>query len=74
MGKTGGITTDADGHLYLSSDHGAAIYRISHSPLIGSWEHTLPDAIVERGALDFEALVTVERLAALRHAQLPADW
>ena len=42
MGKTGGITTDADGHLYLSSDHGAAIYRISHSPLIGSWEHTLP--------------------------------
>ena len=63
-GKPVGLITDSRGNLYVTSDHAIpAVYRIEHSPLIGSWEHTLPEKVFSGSPLEFEATVRLERLA-----------
>jgi len=59
-----GITTDADGNLYVSSDRGnQGILRIEHSPIIADWQHNLPDTLLAGTTLSIDATVQIERLA-----------
>lgn len=59
-----GIAADDRGNLYISSDkHVRAILRIEHSPIIASWEHTFPRAVIHGTTLAAEATVHLERLA-----------
>ena len=59
-----GIVSDGEGSLYVSSDrHVRAVLKIEHSPLIASWEHTLPGSTVRGTPLAVEATVRLERLA-----------
>ena len=61
-GKPVGIAHDARGRLYVSSDFSTrAIFRIEPTIVQGSWEHTLPEAILSGAVLDVEATVRVER-------------
>jgi glucose/arabinose dehydrogenase len=61
-GKPVGLTTDAQGNLYVSSDVVTpAIIKIAHSPISGSWEHGLPDAIVVGTVLDIDITVHLDR-------------
>ncbi len=60
-----GITTDAAGNLYVSSDLGnRGILRIEHSPIIADWRHNLPDTLRAGTTLSIDATVRIERLAA----------
>ena len=59
-----GVIADGQGNLYVSSDRQVrAILRIEHSPIIASWEHTLPKAVTRGTALEVEATVHLGRLA-----------
>ena len=62
-GKPVGLATDSRGRLYLSSDYGDAVYRLDHSPLMGSWKHDLPIWLVEGGRLDIDLEVQLQRRA-----------
>ena len=58
-----GITSDADGSLYISSDsRNQVIIKITHSLLNGSWEHNLPGSVVLGSPVDLQAKVRIERL------------
>ncbi|NKB66550.1 MAG: T9SS type A sorting domain-containing protein [Candidatus Latescibacteria bacterium] len=58
-----GLTTDAEGSLYVGSDARApVILKVTHSPVSGSWEHDLPDALGAGGVLRAQATVQIERL------------
>ncbi len=60
-----GVISDAQGHLYVTSDREhKVVLRIEHSPIIASWEHNLPDSVHSGAAMDLQAVVRVERLAA----------
>jgi glucose/arabinose dehydrogenase len=60
-----GITTDAAGNLYVSSDLGIpGILRIEHSPIIADWSHNLPDTLHAGTTLALDATVQIERLVA----------
>jgi len=60
-----GITTDAAGNLYVSSDLGnRGILRIEYSPIIADWRHNLPDTLYAGTTLNLDATVQIERLAA----------
>jgi len=59
-----GITRDAEGNLYVSSDLGhPMILRIEHGPLIATWERNLPGALVAGSQVSLEARVHVSREA-----------
>jgi len=63
--KPVGLATDAEGNLYVSSDHGAkAIFKIGHNPIRASWEHSLPDAVLSGASLQIVADIVIERAAA----------
>ena len=70
-----GLASDRKGNLYLTSDlRNKLVLRISHSPLIGAWEHSLPDSILSGARLAIAASVHLERVAAQGDApQLYAD-
>ena len=60
-----GLVTDSEGSLYVGSNQtNHLILKVTHSPVSGSWQHNLPDVVPLGGALDVEATVRVERLAA----------
>ena len=60
-----GITTDAAGNLYVSSDLGhRGILRIEHSPILADWRHNLPDTLGAGAALNLDITVQIQRLAA----------
>ena len=59
-----GLTTDAEGSLYVGSDvRTPIILKVTHSLVSGSWEHDLPDALAAGGVLNASVTVRVERLA-----------
>ena len=70
-----GLATDSEGSLYVGSNQrNHVILKVMHSPISGSWEHNLPDAVTSGGLLDIEATVRVERLDASGGApRLTAD-
>ena len=60
-----GLMTDSEGSLYVTSDNrNHVILKITHSPLSGSWEHNIPDAVTLGTVLDIRASVQLERQAA----------
>ncbi|NKB71214.1 MAG: T9SS type A sorting domain-containing protein [Candidatus Latescibacteria bacterium] len=60
-----GVTSDAEGSLYVSSDaNNRVIIKISHSLLHGSWEHNLPASVGLASRVDLRATVRIEQLAA----------
>ena len=60
--KPVGLTTDALGRLYVSSDVGAtAIFRIEPTIIQGSWQHQLPLGAASGQILDIAAVVHIER-------------
>lgn len=62
--KPVGLTTDAAGNLYISSDHGSpAVFRVEHSPLVATWDPHLPAAVVSGVSLPVKLTVHIERLA-----------
>ena len=59
-----GVTSDAGGSLYVSSDaRNPVIIKVSHSLLHGSWEHNLPSTVGLASRLSLRATVRIERLA-----------
>ena len=61
-GKPVGLTTDSQGNLYVSSDATtSAIFRIKYIPIAGSWEHSLPNAIIIGTFLNVDVTVHLER-------------
>ena len=59
-----GLTTDAEGSLYVGSDvRSPVILKVTHSLVSGSWEHDLPEALAAGGVLNASATVRLERLA-----------
>jgi glucose/arabinose dehydrogenase len=62
-GKPVGITSDMQGNLYVSSDtRNLVIFKISHSLIKGTWDHSIPDEIPVGTDLEINALVHIERL------------
>ena len=63
-GKPVGISSGADGALYVSSDwitH--AVLRIVPGQLQGSWQHNLPEQIFTGEKVEMEATVEIEKRA-----------
>ena len=57
-----GLATDQEGNLYVGSDlRNKLVLRVAHSPVSGSWEHTLPDSIPSGASLAIAATVHLER-------------
>ena len=64
-GKPVGLTTDEEGHLFVSSDHtNSVIVRIGLQTLYGHWEQLPPDTLLSGRAAELRARVRLERLAA----------
>lgn len=61
-GKPVGIAEDGQGNLYVSTNNGAAIYRISFSPLLATWEHNLPESVLSGATLEIAGTVHILRL------------
>jgi glucose/arabinose dehydrogenase len=61
-GKPVGIAEDGQGNLYVSTNNAAAIYRISFSPLLATWEHNLPESVRSGATLDIAGTVRILRL------------
>lgn len=58
-----GLASDAEGSLYVTSDNrNHLVIKITYSPIGGSWEHQMPDALSVGDALQVRATVHVERL------------
>ena len=58
-----GLASDAEGSLYVTSDNrNHLVIKITYSPIGGSWEHQMPDALSVGDALQANATVRVERL------------
>ena len=58
-----GLASDAEGSLYVTSDNrNHLVIKITYSPIGGSWEHQMPDALSVGDALQVRATVRVERL------------
>ena len=74
-GKPVGLTTDAAGRLYLTSDETTqAIFRIEASPLQGTWENPPPDTLLAGASLSLRSTIRLRRqLAGAGPAQLTAD-
>ena len=63
-GKPVGITTDAAGNMFVSSDsNNMVVLKITHSAVSGLWEHRLPEEIPVGSELSAAALVRLLRLA-----------
>lgn len=57
-----GVTSDAEGSLYVSSDRrNEVILKITHSLLHGSWEHDLPRSVLLATPVNLRATVRLER-------------
>lgn len=60
-----GLTTDADGNLYVSSDNRTPlILKVSHSQLGASWTPDLPESVVLSRPINVQATVNIERQTA----------
>ena len=58
-----GITSDAAGRLYVSSDLGnPLILRLEHSPLVATWRHDIPDSLGPRDTFVASGSVRIERV------------
>tara|TARA_B100000809_G_scaffold211746_1_gene215489 strand:- start:20 stop:733 length:714 start_codon:yes stop_codon:yes gene_type:complete len=64
-GKPVGITSDPAGNLYISSDQVTnAVFRIEPGPLVGAFEHNLPNTVANGSDLPFRAAVTLSRFSS----------
>ena len=61
-GKPVGLESDAQGVLYVSSDHTTqAVFRVRVGPLMGQWEAEPPDTILAGQSLDLAAAIALTR-------------
>ena len=61
-GKPVGLESDAQGVLYVSSDHTTqAVFRVRVGPLMGQWEAEPPDTILAGQPLDLAAAIALTR-------------
>ena len=61
-GKPVGLASDAQGALYVSSDHATqAVFRVRMGPLMGQWEVEPPDTVLAGQALDLSAAIALTR-------------
>jgi len=66
-GKPVGITSDPAGNLYISSDQVTnAVFRIEPGPLVGAFEHNLPNTVANGSDLPFRAACHAESLFIVR--------
>ena len=60
-GRPVGVTSDRQGHLYVTSDHThSVVVRIGLSSVFAQWQHAPPDTLVAGSAIDLG--ITVELL------------
>ena len=61
-GKPVGLESDAQGALYVSSDHTTqAVFRVRVGPLMGQWEVGPPDTVLAGQPLDLSAAIALTR-------------
>ena len=61
-GKPVGLESDAQGTLYVSSDHTTqAVFRVRLGPLMGQWETEPPDTVLAGQPLDLSAVIELTR-------------
>ncbi len=61
-GKPVGLESDAQGALYVSSDHTTqAVFRVRVGPLMGQWEVEPPDTVLAGQPLDLSAAIALTR-------------
>ncbi len=61
-GKPVGLASDAQGALYVSSDHATqAVFRVRVGPLMGQWEVEPPDTVLAGQSLDLSAAIALTR-------------
>ncbi|NKB72696.1 MAG: T9SS type A sorting domain-containing protein [Candidatus Latescibacteria bacterium] len=72
-GKPVGISQDAQGRLYVTSDQVIdAVYRIEAGPFLGGLEHNLPDTVASGNRFSLQATVRLSRFDASGPA--PVLW
>ncbi len=60
--KPVGVTSDRQGHIYVTSDHtNSVVVRIGVSPVFAQWQHAPPDTLVAGSAVDLGITVALLR-------------